>query len=554
MTDKESSESKVTSDESEQIEDIQENQSMLLESSESTSTQSADAIEISELNDSDNKSTQTKIEIEVIDIDEENKKINTRIEDIYSDLKQKNKNLEDLEPKIEFLTQALENISEWNAGIENSFASKFFTRLSNAKSRLDADELLVRDWIDSDIEIDINFVKNARNWFVKRFLISLLAIGSVTLLIYFLNSVNTIEYRELLNYLGISTVQIYIYSWFIYALYLSRLIFSYSRKWSRHRRDLTVALARSQAIIDALDNIKQAKNRIDSLHPQIRQYLEILSLAIHTPWRVPNEFLNFESDTPDTEFFPEGFDVASPNLSASDPKFTKLVDKAASQFYARTWRFQALENLIKKISNYTGAKLDIGELDRDARKNGLRKLILNTHTESMAGLNEILYDLARDEIRNIVPSIQTSSFNELLVSSIKTDPLDGLDLGDDLVAEPIDKVPWDGFLGVISGPCAPWSQLVFSKHGILKDKHEKVNRSFLLGVERFSDKESADMAFIPSSNKATRPVDLLLRVDLSDWCSAGEVSIFEGMEISETEEDLENTLEENSISTDGAAI
>lgn len=554
MTDKESSESKVTLDESEQIEDSEENQSILSEASESTSTQSEDTIETSELNDSHIDSTQTNIEIEVIDIGEENKKINTRIKEIDSALKQKSNNLEDLEPKIEFLTQAQEDFSEWNAGIENSFASKFFTRLSNAKARLDADELLVRDWIDSDIEIDINFVKNARNWFVKRFLISLIAIGSVTLLIYFLNSVNTIEYRELLNYLGISTVEIYIYSWFIYLLYLSRLIFSYSRKWSRHRRDLSVALAKSQSIIDALDYIKQAKNRIESLHPQIRQYLEILSSAIHTPWRVPNEFLNFESDTPDTEFFPEGFDVASPNLSASDPKFIKLVDEATTRTYASAWRLQALKDLINKISDYTGSNFDLGELDRDARKNGLRKLFLNTHAESMAGLNEILYDVARDKIRNIVPSIQASSFNELLVSSIKTDPLDGLDLGDDLVAEPMDKVPWDDFLGVISGPCAPWSQLVFSKHGILKDRHEKVNRSFLLGVERFSNKISADMAFIPSSNKSTRPVDLLLRVDLSDWCSAGEVSIFEGMEISETEEDLENTLEENSISTDGAAI
>jgi hypothetical protein len=216
----------------------------------------------------------------------------------------------------------------------------------------------------------------------------------------------------------------------------------------------------------------------------------------------------------------------------------------------------ALEKLIKKIAESTGLPFDLGKVDRDARKNGLRKLLLKTHAESLVGLNEILYEIAREEIREMVPLVQKQILPEsnLMVSSIKFDPLEGLALGDDLVDQPRDEVKWDAFLEAISGPCAPWSQLVFSEHGILKDRHDNVNRSFILGIEKFRDTRDIHTTFVESSNKATRPVDLLLRVDLSDWCAAGEVSIFKGMEISDTEDNIENALEENSISTEGAAI
>jgi hypothetical protein len=487
---------------------------------------------------------------------DENKLHKKRLAEIKSTLQAKDLALGEIETKIEFLKTSHENLSEWYQDKSDSFAARFIFRLNEAKLRLENDEFSIRKWLSTGVQLDTSFVKKVRNWFVKRFLVSLLFMGLGILTTYLINRYYKNDVISALNQISMSITNIYFIILSIYIIYLSGLIFNYSRKWSKHRRELSIASSQAVAMLSSLEYIRQARLRIDSLHPQMEQYLQILSAAIHAPWKVPDDLLNFKSSETQTNFLPEGVDIAAPFLGMKDNKFNVLVNKTVSRLFTNGWRREAFDNLISKMSENAGVSVSIGELDRDARRNGLRSLYLKLHSESYAGDNEILVEAAKDRIKLVVPIVQREILTQFQppVSSVKDDPLNGLELGEDLVDTPENYYQWDDFLTNIAGPSSPWSPLVFSNEGILRGRQEKINRSFILGSSRLSKNDIDSVEFIETTSNSTRPVDLLLRVDLSHWCSAGEVKVFEGMPVSEIESNLEVFENDNYPSSGLGAI
>jgi hypothetical protein len=496
------------------------------------------------------------LEQEVELINEQNKQAKKRISEIKVALREKENDLGNLEIKIEFLNTAYESLSSWYENKSKSFTSKFLNRLSEVKSLLDSDEFKVRDWLSKGIEIDINFIKRLRTWFVKRYLISLLFAGVITLIIFLFDRYNKEEFRQSLSNLSLTVMDIYAITWIIYLLYLLGLLFSYSRKLSRHRRELSIASSKAAGMLQSLDYIKDARLRIDSLHPQMEQYLHILSAAIHTPWKVPNDLLNFTTTKPETEYLPESLDIAAPYLGPNDNEFWVLVNKTVSKIFVKGWRALAFEKLVAKMSENAGVSISTGEMDRDARRHGLRSMFIKLHDEGINLENDVLIQAAREKIKEVIPIVQKEILpsSNLKVSSVKIDPLDGLEISDNLIDSSENNFAWDEYLALISGYASPWSPLVFSNEGILRGRREKINRSFILGNSRLAHLGKEGIDFIESLSESTRPVDLLLRVDLSNWCSAGEVKVFEGMPISDIEANLEEKLENSILPTEGTAI
>jgi hypothetical protein len=496
------------------------------------------------------------LEQEIELINQQNKQAKKRISEIKVALIEKENDLGNLEIKIEFLNTAYESLSSWYENKSKSFTSKFLNRLSEVKSLLDSDEFKVRDWLSKGIEIDINFIKRLRTWFVKRYLISLLFAGVITLIIFLFDRYNKEEFRQSLSNLSLTVMDIYAITWIIYLLYLLGLLFSYSRKLSRHRRELSIASSKAAGMLQSLDYIKDARLRIDSLHPQMEQYLHILSAAIHTPWKVPNDLLNFTTTKPETEYLPESLDIAAPYLGPNDNVFWVLVNKTVSRLFVKGWRASAFDNLVVKMSENAGVSISIGEMDRDPRRHGLRSMFIKLHDEGFNLENEVLIQAAREKIKEVVPIVQKDILpsSNLMVSSVKIDPLDGLEISDNLVDSSENNFAWDDYLSLIGGYASPWSPLVFSNEGILRGRREKINRSFILGNLRLAHLGKEGIDFIESLSESTRPVDLLLRVDLSNWCSAGEVKVFEGMPISDIEANLEEKLENSILPTEGTAI
>ena len=496
------------------------------------------------------------VEQEIQLINEQNKQAKKRISEIKVALVEKENELGNLELKIDFLTTAYESLASWYENKSKSFTSKFLNRLSEVKSLLDSDEFKVRDWLSKGIEIDMNFVKRLRTWFVKRYLISLLFTGVITLVIFLFDRYNREEFRQSLSSLSLTVIDIYAITWTIYLFYLIGLLFSYSRKLSRHRRELSIASSKAAGMLQSLDYIKDARLRIDSLHPQMEQYLHILSAAIHNPWKVPSDLLNFTTTKPETEYLPESLDIAAPYLGPNDNEFWVLVNKTVSRLFVKGWRASAFDNLVTKMSENAGVSISIGEMDRDARRHGLRSMFIKLHNEGFNLENDVLIQAAREKIKEVVPIVQKDILpsSNLMVSSVKIDPLAGLEISDDLIESSENNFAWDDYLSLIGGYASPWSPLVFSNEGILRGRREKINRSFILGNSRLAQLGKEGIDFIESLSESTRPVDLLLRVDLSNWCSAGEVKVFEGMPISDIEANLEEKLENSILPTEGTAI
>jgi hypothetical protein len=496
------------------------------------------------------------VEQEVELINEQNKNAKKRISEIKAALLEKENELGNLELKIDFLNTANESLSSWFENKSKSFTFKFLNRLNEVKSLLDSDEFKVRDWLSKGIEIDINFIKRLRTWFVKRYLVSLLFAGVITLVIFLFDRYYKEDFRQSLSSLSLTVMDIYAIAWTIYVFYLVGLLFSYSRKLSRHRRELSIASAKASGMLQSLDYIKDARLRIDSLHPQMEQYLHILSAAIHTPWKVPSDLLNFTTTKPETEYLPESLDIAAPYLGTNDNEFWGLVNKTVSKLFVKGWRASAFDNLVAKMSENAGVSISIGEMDRDARRHGLRSMFIKLHNEGFNLQNDVLIQAAREKIKEVVPIVQKDILpnSNLMVSSVKIDPLDGLEISDNLIDSSGNNFAWDAYLSLIGGYASPWSPLVFSNEGLLRGRREKINRSFILGNSRLAQLGIEGIDFIVSSSAATRPVDLLLRVDLSNWCSAGEVKVFEGMPISDIEANLEEKMENSILPTEGTAI
>jgi hypothetical protein len=183
-------------------------------------------------------------------------------------------------------------------------------------------------------------------------------------------------------------------------------------------------------------------------------------------------------------------------------------------------------------------------------------MFIKLHDEGFNLENEVLIQAAREKIKEVVPIVQKDILpnSNLMVSSVKIDPLDGLEISDNLIDSSGNNFAWDAYLSLIGGYASPWSPLVFSNEGLLRGRREKINRSFILGNSRLAQLGIEGIDFIVSSSAATRPVDLLLRVDLSNWCSAGEVKVFEGMPISDIEANLEEKMENSILPTEGTAI
>ena len=121
----------------------------------------------------------------------------------------------------------------------------------------------------------------------------------------------------------------------------------------------------------------------------------------------------------------------------------------------------------------------------------------------------------------IIPTVQPE------VISLKPDPLANLELSGTLLPEISEsKSKWEDKLSEIAGHAAPWSSGTFSIAGASSKKHETLESIFLASERVHSlavDEVEAHVEVRPGS----RPFEVAIRVDLSQWCKPFEVAIFE---------------------------
>ena len=444
--------------------------------------------------------------------------------------------------ELEELVGVQEEFTDWVTKRRESYAWQLLNRLKVHETDLALDEKLIRDFSESAPVIPEGFGESTRKWFMKRFWlnfsISWIAIIILLLINRFSDKLSTwladlFGGRTFLKMgldfflqqaIGLSLPQVISVIFGFSLLTFIGQLFAYSRRNSEYQQLVAEESSKTLAMERGIDSVKSARERIDSLHPQVPQLFEVLSVGLHQPWIVNNESLMFNGEVPDTAKLPSSVEVAVPTITSKSPKYEELVNKAMNQIQIPGWRAEAFKKIMQSLAESIGFgsnNMAVRELDEDHRKTGKRQLVAvaSKNPEPATLIGEALVEhFTRIVQEKVLP------FSQPQVISLRPDPLEGLQLDGSLsVSGSAYEVNWQEKLAEIADLASPWSSLSFSEKGAAKNLHEHVE-SIFIASERIKSREG--VAKVSAVNPGARPFEVAIRVDLSQWCKPDEVAIF----------------------------
>ena len=214
---------------------------------------------------------------------------------------------ENLEERI----RVQEEFTHWVAKRRSSYAWQLLNRLESHQKNLELDEKLIRDFSESAVSFPEGFGESLRKWFMKRFWMNFSISWIAVLLLILVNKFSAQLSSFLANIFGGNsflkaglnaflqqaigmTLGQVIGSIFGFSLlHFFGLLFAFSRKNSEHKQLVAEESGRALAMENGIDEVRNARELIDSLHPQVPQILEVLSLSLHRPWVIKSDSLLF---------------------------------------------------------------------------------------------------------------------------------------------------------------------------------------------------------------------------------------------------------------------
>ncbi len=456
---------------------------------------------------------------------------------------------ENLEERI----RVQEDFTHWVAKRRSSYAWQLLSRLETHKKNLELDEKLIRDFSESAVSFPEGFGESLRKWFMKRFWMNFSISWIAIILLLIVNKFSAELSSFLANLfggnsflkaglnaflqqaIGMTLGQVIGSIFGFSVLHFFGLLFAFSRKNSEHKQLVAEESGRALAMENGIDEVRNARELIDSLHPQVPQILEVLSLSLHRPWVIKSDSLLFSGSVPDTATLPSCVEVAVPTISRKSPKYEELVLRTMNEIQTSAWRSEAHTEIIQRLAESIGFGSDgmaIRELDDDQRKSGKRQLILTAgqNLESAEQIGERLVEkFTRITQESVLPEAQPD------VISLRPNPLEGLELDGSLgssTSAPVSK--WEEKLGEIADLASPWSISTFSETGQALNRHNGVESIFIASA-KVPAKEGVEKTV--AVNPGARPFEVAIRVDLSAWCKPNEVAIFS--DFKPTQEQLE---------------
>ena len=444
--------------------------------------------------------------------------------------------------ELEELVGVQEEFNDWVIKRRASYAWRVMNRIKAHEKDLALDEKLIQDFSESEPVIPEGFGESTRKWFIKRFWLNFSISWIAVIILLLINRysdqlstwiANAFGGRSFLKNgldfflqqaIGLSLPQLISFIFGFSLLGFIGQLFAYSRRNSEYQQLVAEESNRTLAMEKGIDSVKIARERIDSLHPQVPQLFEVLSVGLHQPWNVNNESLMFNGLVPDTAKLPSCVEVAVPTIASKSPKYEELVNKAMNQIQVPGWRAEAFKEVMQSLAESIGFgsnNMAVRELDEDHRKTGKRQLVVTAskNPEPATRIGESLVEhYTRIVQEKVLP------FSQPQVVSLRPDPLEGLHLDGSLsVSGSAYEVNWQEKLAEIADLASPWSTLSFSDKGTSNNRHQHVESIFIASARVPSRegvlKESA-------VNPGARPFEVAIRVDLSEWCKPDEVAVF----------------------------
>ena len=402
-------------------------------------------------------------------------------------------NMEAAGDLLEEKTKLQEDFQDWHERRKGSYAWKLVNTLKTYRSDLEKDEKELRDFAASESALKEGFGEATRKWFMKRFWMNF-SISWITLFVLYLVNrfsdqistflANAFGGRSFLkqgldfalrNALGLSLRQVIGSIFGISFLHFIGLLFAYSRRNSEHSQLVAEESAAATAMENGIESVRNARERIDSLHPQVSQVIEVLSFGLHNPWKIDNNSLLFTGSVPNTAILPASVEVAVPTIVKKSPKYEELVLRTMNKIQIAGWRDQAFKKVVQELAESIGFganEMAVRELDEDQRKSGKRQLLIAAGKDpaptEKIGIEqvEIFTKVTQEEV---LPKSQPQ------IVSLRPNPLEGLELDGSIGFNIQDGVSkWEVYLSEIADLAAPWSTSTFSSKGQGQSKHINV--------------------------------------------------------------------------------
>ena len=482
------------------------------------------------------------------------------------------KNRDSLSNDVERYISVREDLNQWTSARKESFAWKLTQALREHEKKLAADEACVREFTSNPPELDTEFGAKTRRWVLKSIGIPALVLVAIFAIMEIFransgyvdsadpnNPAATVQVREfdkwLLENLGLTHLQItFVLSMIMISTFLG-VLFAHSRRSSEFRQIVAEEAQLTKVMEQAVHSIKNERERIDSLHPQVPQILELLSLGLHQPWVIDSRFLAFQGELPDASKLPESLDVSVPTEKSSQRVFPQLVLRAMNQIQQPGWREQAFENAIQRLAESAGFGESDGairELDQDQRRSGKRQMLI-----SLEDKQTVLNEIGEKMVKEFAASVQSKvlPFAQPEVISLRPDVLSHLQLNDDLVGTSEEDVsPWEQRLSEIAGAGSPWAAGTFSARGQMAARHEKKPESVFIATDRATQHAHKEVSIFKEVYAGTRPFEVSIRVDLSEWCHPEELAIFQDYQPSADEIREREARDSKSIKAEEAPV
>ena len=452
--------------------------------------------------------------------------------------------------EFEDYLKAEEDLRDWRAERERSFAWKLITGTREIELKLQEDERKTLEFVSKPIELDDEFSKKTRNWVLKNLLINTGLFGAVCLALWlirkfedsiidffsqnFSNGFVSFIAKLIVNLvLSINYAEVVFFTLLAFLLAFLGMLFGYSRRVDTYSYELAKHLEDTKVMEEAILHVRKGREKIGSLHPQIDPLLRIYSLSLHEPWAIDPRYDNFSATLPDTSEIPESLEFAVPTEVSINEKFEGLVLHTLNKIQQMNWRSDALDELVSSLMSSLGMPNSgdaVTQLETDQRMGGMRRVLLEQDQELR---KRILLEIGDRKVKEYSRIVQDQILPKLQpdVKSLRPDPLEELELTDSLgVIQDTQVSTWEEKLRETAGPGTALSALNYSNSGKANSKHlEPIESMFICSKQIQADK-SIDRQ--PEIDAGIRPFEVSIRVDLSSWCKPGDLMIFDGLESS----------------------
>jgi hypothetical protein len=433
----------------------------------------------------------------------------------------------------------LQAFTEWTHALERTFIWKLQARMKLEQGRVEEHTVALEQAIEETKAPQPGTLISLRKKFHKRLLVVIPSLFLLAGLIVLYCATIGFGLIPIVGWLAQTVILATMISLVagILVTYFSTAALYYSGH-SKFIRAMKDEERRLKGVADAYTTARKEAIRLEALHSQTIDWIELLARALHQPWLVKPDWLSPGLRSSETLALPFAMRVAQ----TDDNDFrsqNQLHDRAMRALLVRGWRQIAFNELVGEIGSMSSqgfASDGVDFLDNDMPhvSNGGRDVV-RQHLASP----ELLENIARIHIRPLIHDLQTSAMTLTKPQVVVTDdnPLAGLAYdteGLDTSHETMQD--WDRFLSrtLFTNPsqlrhASPLSALAIADAEVSTGIHARVS-SFAIVPEHLGaavDYEAAGIKTVVYSGTRSRPIEAVIRMDVVGPLSPETLSLWQ---------------------------